>query len=172
MEGLGLASQPQLDPLPSATAAARADIAAALNRSAGWFFAIGALSFVNTITLLAGSDWIFLAGLGITELAAVMARNAGSAANVVALLANTLAAALFIVLGVFSRKGHKAPFLLGMTFYVLDAVILLLFQAWLMVAFHGFVLYRLWQGYSTCSELHAFEQSLATVGLQEPVQKA
>ena len=158
--GLGSTqAPPQPDPLPTATAAAHAEMKAILSRGSSWLFWIGGLSLVNTFTMLAGSTWVFLAGLGITQLAGELARNAGGPVRIVAVMINTLAAALFVTFGLFARKGEKWAFLAGMTFYALDALLLLLFGAWLMVAFHGYILYRLWNGYRMCSELHAFEKA-------------
>jgi hypothetical protein len=170
MTVFGLGTQTQPDPLPTATAAAHAEMRAVLNRGSSWLFWIGGLSLVNTVVMLSGSSWVFLAGLGITEFAAAITHNAGGTARLIAILINTGAAAFFIALGLFARKGLKWAFLTGITFYALDSLVVVLFQAWLMLAFHGYILYRLWTGYRMCSELHAFEKAkqenemAATVG--------
>ena len=157
--GTGTQTQLQPDPLPTATAAAHSEMRAVLVRGSSWLFWIGGLSLVNTFTMLAGTTWVFLAGLGITQLAGELARNSGGSALVIALAINTLAAALFVTFGLFARKGEKWAFLAGITFYALDAALLILFGAWLMIAFHGYILYRLWNGYRICSELHAFKKA-------------
>src|SRR5207237_8393160 len=88
--GLGSSqAPPQPDPLPTATAAAHAEMKAILSRGSSWLFWIGGLSLVNTFTMLAGSTWVFLAGLGITQLAGELARNAGGPVRIVAVMINT-----------------------------------------------------------------------------------
>ena len=157
MGGLGLSSQPE--PLPTATATAQADAVAALHKGANWLFLIAGLSLVNTVILVSGADWMFLGGLGITTIASAIAVKSGATFQLVALLINLWAAGLYICLGLFARKGHKWAFITGMIFYGVDAIAVLLLQLWLMLAFHGFVFYRLYQGFSSCNELHAFTKN-------------
>lgn len=146
------------DPLPTATAAARAEITGALHQGSMWFFWIAGLSMVNTFTLFAGSSWMFLAGLGVTQFVAALGHQLGQVGHIAAVLVNTLGAIAFLLFGVFARRGSKGAFITGMCLYVLDALLLLLLQAWFVIAFHGYVIYRLYQGYSACSEIHAFDE--------------
>ena len=163
MSGLGLSSPGPVDPLPSVSAAAQAETTAALHKGANWLFLIGGLSVVNTVSLISGSTWIFLGGLGVTELAAAVAMRLGTKGQIIGLLINLWATAFFVVLGVFARKGQKWAFITGMALYAADALVVLLLQQWIMILFHGFVFFRLYQGFSSCNELHAFDKrSLAT----------
>ncbi len=157
MGGLGLSS-PQPEPLPTATAAAQGQTLAALHKGANWLFLIAGLSLVNTVIMVSGSNWMFLGGLGITTIASAIAVKSGTGVQLVALLINLWAAGLYIALGLFARKGHKWAFITGMIFYAVDAIPVLLIQLWLMLAFHGFVFYRLYQGFSSCNEIHAFDK--------------
>lgn len=154
--GLGL--QPQPDPLPTATAAARAEVISALHGGSAWFFWIAGLSMVNTFTLFAGSSWMFLAGLGVTQVVASLGHQLGQTGHIIAILVNTLGAAAFLLFGVFARRGSKGAFITGIVLYILDGLLLFLLQAWLVIAFHAYVIYRLYQGYSACSEAHAFTE--------------
>jgi hypothetical protein len=61
MSTLGLSPAP--NPLPTATAAAQGEILAALHKGANWLFTIAGLSVVNTISLVSGAQWTFLADL-------------------------------------------------------------------------------------------------------------
>ena len=81
MSGLGLSSAPTPDPLPTASAAAQAETTGALHKGANWLFLIGGLSVVNTVSLISGSTWIFLGGLGVTEIAAAIAMQFGTRDN-------------------------------------------------------------------------------------------
>ncbi len=153
--GLGL--NPAPNPLPTATAAAQGDTLIALHKGANWLFLIAGLSVINTIAVMSGSQWMFLGGLGITQLASAIAMQIGTQAQLVALIVNVWAVGFFACLGYFARKGQKWAFITGMALYAVDALPVLLIQAWLMLAFHGFVFYRLYNGFSSCNELHAFD---------------
>jgi hypothetical protein len=158
MSGLGLSSSPSLDPLPSVSAAAHAETTAALHKGANWLFLIGGLSVINTVTLISGSQWLFLGGLGVTELAAAIAMQLGAKGQLIGLFINLWATAFFVVLGFFARKGQKWAFITGMALYAADALVVLFLQQWIMILFHGFVFFRLYQGFSSCNELHAFDK--------------
>ena len=57
-----------------------------------------------------------------------------------------LAAAVFILFGVFANKGHRWAFIVGMVLFALDGLIFLLAQDWIGVGFHVFVLYCFFRG--------------------------
>jgi hypothetical protein len=165
MSGLGLSPTPNLDPLPTASAAAQAATTAALHRGANWLFLIAGLSVVNVVSLASGSQWIFLGGLGVTQFVAAVAMQLGTRAQLVALFVNLWATGFFICLGFFARKGQKWAFITGMTLYAIDALVVVLLQQWIMLLFHGFVLFRLYQGYSSCNALHAFDKRYSGSGM-------
>jgi hypothetical protein len=166
MSGLGLSSAPTPDPLPTASAAAQAETTGALHKGANWLFLIGGLSVVNTVSLISGSTWIFLGGLGVTEIAAAIAMQFGTRGQLVGLFVNLWATGFFVCLGIFARKGQKWAFITGMALYGADALVVLFLQQWIMLLFHGFVFFRLYQGFSSCNELHAFEKNSPAVGTQ------
>src|SRR5262245_50280623 len=159
MGGLGPSPSPQPEPLSTTAASAQAATLAALGKGASWLFWIAGLSLVNTILAVTGAEWTFLGGLGITLFASAIAVKFGTATSgLIALFINLWAAGLFVCLGWYARKGQKWAFLTGMVVYAIDGLLVLLAQAWLMVLFHGFVLFRLYQGFSSCNELHAFDK--------------
>jgi hypothetical protein len=150
--------------MPSVTAAAQADTTAALHRGANWLFLIAGLSVINVISMASGSQWTFLGGLGVTQVAAGVAMEIGGRAQLVALFVNLWAVAFFACLGYFARKGQKWAFITGMALYAADILPVLLIQFWLMLLFHGFVLFRLYQGYSSCKAMHAFDKQYSGSG--------
>ena len=160
MSSLGLSSAP--DPLPTVRAAAQAETTGALHRGANWLFLIAGLSVVNTVSMVSGGHWTFLGGLGVTQFAAAVAMHLGSGAQLAALFINLWATGFFICLGIFARKGQKWAFITGMSLYAADAVVVLLLQSWIMLLFHGFVFFRLYQGYASSKALHAFDKPAAT----------
>ncbi|HKV93908.1 MAG TPA: hypothetical protein VJW20_15280 [Candidatus Angelobacter sp.] len=165
MSGFGLSPTPTPNPLPTANAAAKAATTAALHRSANWLFLIAGLSVVNVVTMVSGSNWIFLGGLGVTQIAAAVAMQFGTKAQITAVFITLWATAFFVCLGYFARKGQKWAFITGMALYGVDAIFVLLGQIWLMLLFHGFVLFRLYQGYSSCNTLHAFDKPYTGSGM-------
>ena len=116
--------------------------------------------------LLSGSAWIFLGGLGITYVAAGVAMQLGSTqVAFVAAFVTIWATAFFACLGYFGRKGQQWAFITGMSLYVVDLLLVLYLQAWLMALFHGYILFRLYQGYASCNALHAFDKSVSGTGM-------
>ncbi len=147
-------------------------IAVALQRhaqsGANWFFWIAALSMINSLVLLAANGrWNFLAGLGVTQLidalALGMSENlGGTTTTIIALLLDVMVAGIFVGLGLFARKGQTWAFALGMVIYVLDALLFLFVQDWLSVAFHAYVIYRLYKGFASSRKLKMLEAEAAT----------
>jgi hypothetical protein len=163
LTGFGFARHQHRDPLPTVTAAGRATITDALHRGAHSLFTIGGLSLINTIILLSGFYWIFVGGLGAVLLASGLAASEErpSSARWIALIVSAAAFALFTGLGILARRGRKAAFLMGIALYALDTALLLFFHAWIMVAVHGYILWWLYRGFASCSELHAFDRPAA-----------
>ena len=63
---------------------------AQMQSGARWFYWIAGLSLINSIAAVSGSNWSFLAGLGITQLisgfALGLAEDVGGAVNVIAFM--------------------------------------------------------------------------------------
>ncbi len=119
-----------------------------MKAGANWFYWIAGLSLVNTIAALSGTNWRFLLGLGVTQVVDAVAKDIGSVGKGAALVVNAFIAGVFILFGVFANKGMKWAFIVGMIFFGLDTLLEVLFSDWIGVAFHGYVLWCLWRGYS------------------------
>lgn len=130
---------------------------------ASWFYWIAGLSIINTVITLSGSHWHFLAGLGITEVIDYLATKTGNAGMLIAIVLDTLAAIVFIFFGVFANKRNTWAFVVGMTFYALDGLIILLAQSWISLLFHGFVLFQIFGGLRAGNELKELEASMPPV---------
>lgn len=136
---------------------------------AHWFYWVAALSLVTSIVALMGGRWAFFASLGITRIideVAVdgLAPRIGEGVKIVAFILDLLAAGIFALLGYFATKRQTWAFIVGMALYVIDAflfiAVVLLFgtfslQAFIVVAFHGYVLWHLFNGYKACARLAA-----------------
>ncbi len=118
------------------------------------FFWVAALSVVNTLIGLSGSDWSFIIGLGITQMidgvvAVIKPELAAGTATVlpiVALLLDLIITGLFILFGWLAKQGYTWSFIIGMVFYEFDGLIFLLAGDWLSTAFHVFALWGMFKG--------------------------
>jgi len=122
-----------------------------LKSGANWFFWIAGLSLINSIILLAGGQWNFIVGLGMTQIIDTIgleiAKQAGVIGNIIAFVVDLFVAGIFIVFGVFSRKRYSWAFIVGMILYALDGLLFLLVQDILSIGFHIFALFCIYAGF-------------------------
>lgn len=150
---------PAFGPVPPAPLAAPASVpsappAAALAPLAGgtrqmleqrrlsgarWFYWVAGLSLINSLASLAGQQWRFILGLGITQLADALAAHSGRGIAVVAVMDAAIVGS-FVLLGRFAQRGRVWAFGVGAVIYALDGLIFVGLRDWIGVAFHVFVL--------------------------------
>jgi len=136
---------------------------------ASWFLWLAGLSMVNSVLALSGAGLQFIFGLGLTQIVDEYAHQAGSQGLMLDLIINGFIAGIFVLFWYFGKQGHKWAFIVGMGLYVVDGLLLLLGHAFLDAAFHLWVLYRLYQGYTTLSRFMAAQQvQMAAAGA--PIQ--
>ena len=130
----------------------------------GWFFWIAVLSLINSGVMLAGGEWNFVVGLGMTQVVDAIAMGIvqeggalGQVAHAVALMTNIVIAIVFIVFGVLSRKGFLWSYVVGMIIYALDGLLFLLVKDMLSLGFHAFALFCIWGGLSAARQLRQFD---------------
>jgi len=111
---------------------------------AHWFYWIAGLSLVNTILIHSGSDISFIVGLGFT----LVADSLLKAHLAISLFIDALALGCIAGLGYAASRGMGWAFITGIVLYFGDAVIYLIAQDWLSVAFHGYALFCIIRGYS------------------------
>ncbi len=104
---------------------------------------------------MAGAGIHFVVGLGTTELFDAFGGHSGAAGKGIALGLDLLAAGFYVLFGLFARKGARWAFVVGLTFYALDGLLLLFVKDWLAVAFHAYALYRIFQGFQAAGQLAA-----------------
>jgi len=124
------------------------------------FFWIAALSVINSVLAIVGSNTRFVIGLGITQFVDAVAQFAGqdvpqakTIITIVAILIDLVAVGIFALLGYFARKGRRWAFITGLVLYALDTLLMLLFQDWLGLGFHVFFLVGLFGGLRALNEL-------------------
>jgi hypothetical protein len=157
MSTLGIASTPGQD--AEARIAERLALQAQLKGSASWFYWIGGLSLINSVIMMTGSQWHFILGMGVTTVVDVVAQKIGGVGVALGLVVNLFIAGVCCLFGYLGNKRATWAMWLGMTLYALDGALLLLFQDWLSVAFHGYALYRVYQGVPVIAQLKALEST-------------
>ncbi|HPF99604.1 MAG TPA: hypothetical protein PLE77_06025 [Kiritimatiellia bacterium] len=121
---------------------------------ATWFYWIAALSLINSVVILMGSEWSFIIGLGVTQfvdgVAANVAQQAGAEAapiiKATAFAVDFVIAAFFVVFGIFAVKRQAWAYIMGMVLYAMDALLFLLVGDMLSIAFHAFALACIFNG--------------------------
>jgi hypothetical protein len=127
--------------------------AAQLRSGASWFYWIAGLSLINSLLAFGGQSWRFIFGLGITQLLDALGGEIASGGKFIALVLDLVVAGVFVLLGVFSHKGHLWAFIVGMVLFALDGLVFLLIKDWLGIGIHAFVLYCLYRGFEACRQL-------------------
>jgi hypothetical protein len=111
---------------------------------------------------MAGAKIQFIFGLGITQVVDAISHQAGSAGQVLDLVINGMIAGVFALFWHFARTGAKWAWITGMALYLLDGLILLPFGDYLGLAFHAYVLYRLYSGFKLLPEYQRVSQPAMT----------
>jgi len=116
--------------------------------AAKWFYWIAALSMINSLVVIFGGNFHFVVGLGITSVVDAIAKRVGAMGSALDLVINAFIAGLFVLLGSFAIKAQKWAFLTGMLLYAADALLCLMAKDILSIAFHGYVLFTIYRGFS------------------------
>jgi len=152
--GVGIAPSPSSE---NARAAERLAWEQRLNGSAKWFYWIAAFSVVNAGLTVSGANLRFIIGMGVTDVVAAIGQRAGGAGVMAALVVTAFVAGLCGLFGYLGLRKHVWVFWVGMLLYALDGAILLLLQDFLSAAFHGWVLFNLFQGVKALKHLKALD---------------
>jgi len=113
---------------------------------ANWFFWIAALSLINSIMTMAGTEWGFIMGLGITQVFDAVGAELGGA-RFVTFAMSVLCAGVFVFFGAMANKRLGWAYVTGMVLYAMDGLWFLLVGDLLGVGFHVFVLFWVFNGY-------------------------
>jgi len=135
-----------------------------VKNGAGWFLAIAGLSILNSVLTMSGTHFHFIFGLGITEIVDAVGRQSGATGTTLGLVVNLFIAGFFLWFWHFGRKGEKWAFLTGMALYAIDGLILLPFKDFLGLAFHGYALFRIYNGMQGIPVLQEIQSRLAPAG--------
>jgi hypothetical protein len=171
---LGLEEQrPVSDEYNNVPAGPDPETPARIHRGANWFYWIAGLSVINSVAFAAGANFHFLAGLGVTEVADAIVdvfvnQGAPSAFRVLSIVFDFVAVVGFALCGFFANKFSRTAFIVGIGFYFLDALIVLVLGDFFMLTFHAFALYSLIRGFLATRELKAYERATAAMAVPPP----
>jgi hypothetical protein len=148
-----------------------------VKRGANWFYWIAGLSVINSIAFAVGAKFHFPAGLGVTEVADAIVdvfvnQGAPSAFRALSIAFDLIAVIGFGLCGYFANKFSRTAFIIGIGFYFLDGIIVLLLGDFFMVAFHAFALYSLIRGFLATREVKAFQAAAPVAGPPPPPSMA
>ncbi len=131
--------------------------------AARWFWWIAGLSLVNLFLFYSGSNTSFVVGLGMTSVISAVFTEP----KVVGLVLSALIIGHYGVIGYFALREKLWAFYVGLVVYVLDALIYAFFEDWMPVAFHAYVIFRLFKGISA---LRGRSDAVPAPAPVEPVQ--
>jgi hypothetical protein len=140
----------------------RDELEATVKSGANWFYWIAGLSVINSLVYLSGSDWSFLAGLGLTQLTEAFVdisieNGAPAALKAVAVSFSFIMVAVFALFGYYAGKRSSAAFVIGTGLYLVDGLLLLLLGALASAGFHAFALFFIIRGFLACRTLNAYD---------------
>ena len=121
-----------------------------------WFFWIAGLSIVNSVAAALDTNWGFLIGLGVTQAIDAIAKAAGGGfATMIALALDSVAALVFVGLGILARRRHLLAYIVGIALFGLDGLLFLVVRDWIGLGFHVFALVFIIRGFLACRFLEA-----------------
>ena len=144
-----------------------------------WFYWIAALSIINSIVFNFGGGLTFVMGLGLAQIVdgVVFGLTQSLSGGMVTILrgmgifVNLLLAGMFVVFGIFAKKGIRWVLVTGMVIYAIDAALVGIFGDWLGLLFHGLALVGLWTGWQAMRKLRDIQtaQSIGDVAAMQTI---
>ena len=147
------------------TSGEEVDLEERRNKGASWFYWIVGLTLINSIISLTGTDWSFSLGATITVVADYFARESGSSsARIIALLFDVIVIAFYAACGVFSHRGASWAFILGLVFFALDSILMLITLQPIGILIHGWALFSIFSGLLANNNLRRLQREKAVTG--------
>jgi hypothetical protein len=119
------------------------------------FYWVAGLSMINSLINTFGGGVQFPVGLAVSQFVDGIAIGIGSEfgevktiASIIGLVVNAGFCGLFVLLGYLGSKGSYWPMVLGIAFYSMDALLMLLFQDWIGFGFHAFILLQIFTAFN------------------------
>ena len=124
------------------------------------FYTIAVLSIINSVIALFKGNIYFPVGLGLTQIvdvfASALSQEAGSSIFlIIGFVIDLFILGIVAVFGFFIKRKVKWLIPVGSVLYLLDGLILLVFQDWFGAGFHAYFLYRIWTSWKAIGSLTA-----------------
>lgn len=142
----------------------RAELEQRLKSGANWFYWVAGLSLINSVLFFFGAEVSFLGGLGFSlvvdgVVSSVIESGGPVFLRFFAISINLVLFAAFAFFGFYAGKQVRAAFILGIALYLLDSLIVLVLDDFLMAGFHVFALFFIIRGYLACRSIHKVHQA-------------
>ena len=135
------------------------------NKGASWFYWIVGLTLINTIILQSGWDFNFWLGATVSVFADAFAAASGSAsARILSLGFDVIVIGFYAMCGVMSYRGASWAFILGLVFFALDTILLVLLLQPIGILIHGWALYCIFSGLMANNNLQRLQREKAITG--------
>jgi fumarate reductase subunit D len=118
----------------------------AVKGAGSWFYWVAALSVINTIITLFHGKMAFVVGLGATQILDAAIQEYGTTAAAIVIPVNLVIAGVYALFGYFACQRQRWAFIVGMIFYALDGLLMVVAASWLGLAFHAYVLWAVSRG--------------------------
>jgi len=126
-----------------------------------WFYWIAALTIITSFITFFGGGIRFLISMGVTQFIDVVAAQIGGAAQVVALVLDLIATAIFALFGYLAGKKMLWAYIVGMVIFLLDGLLSLALVDVVGVIAHAVVLFFLFRGFQAGQSLINLEKLMA-----------
>jgi hypothetical protein len=114
--------------------------------SGKWFFIISLLSLMNVVFYFFKADRYFVLGMGIPFFIDGILENIYGLTKAVGLIANILFIGYFAFMGYLTINQKLYGLVAGLSIYLIDTVIFIVFRDWLGIAFHFIALFMISRG--------------------------
>jgi hypothetical protein len=119
-------------------------VAPHVREAAQWFFWVVAVTAMDSVFVILGSQIHRFTGLGVTALV-----DRFTAVNPVAhVIANGWLATPLLFLGFWALEGERTAFTIGLSLYACDLALLAVAHDYFSIPFHAFILYQLYRGFA------------------------
>jgi len=126
-----------------------------------WFYWIAALTIITSFIAFFGGGIRFLISMGITQFIDAVAHELGGAAQVVALVLDLIANAVFALFGYLAGKKMLWAYIVGMVIFLLDGLLSLALADVVGVIAHAVILFFLFRGFQAGQQLVSLEKLMA-----------
>jgi hypothetical protein len=142
-----------------------------LKSGASNFYWIAGLSVINSLATLFQGSIFFVVGLAATLIVDGIAYEVALDFDRdplvlgIGFAVSAFVAAVFASFGFFASKQRVWAFAIGMGLYLLDTILMLVFQEWLGFAFHLLFLWGMWSGFQALRKIKSLQPGSDSIAI-------